>query len=421
MNWNNFPNQPPPAYGQRPPPPPPGAGMPFWDFINSFDPTRHHEAGQGVDHSGPQQQPGFPFGPEGFNPWGGLHGFDRPWGPRRRHGHGPGHGGPGRGGRGHGHGLGRRHGHSHGPHGHGHGEDHGRDCGEEFDTPSSGSDEETPEMNAAAGATRDAEKRDNNNNDDNDSATMRDNNNNNSRDGEHPDPPEEVPSFSPHHHGRRGRRGGFGGGRGGGRGRHGHHGCGAASISPGPLGGPSPTDRHAPFDMSELMGAWANHPFAQQMRTYIENAARAAGVAPSAANNDNDNDRDAPAAGFEQAFVPPVDMFSTPVGWTLHVAIPGAKKEDVGVHWDADKSTLAISGVVHRPGDEEFLSGLVSGERRVGLFERKVQLPPTGGDDKNKDEVDAERITAKMEDGILIVVVPKVEKEWTEVKKVDIL
>jgi len=67
---------------------------------------------------------------------------------------------------------------------------------------------------------------------------------------------------------------------------------------------------------------------------------------------------------------------------------------------------------------------LVSGERRVGLFERKVQLPPFGGVARDaegeKEEVDADHITARMEDGILIVVVPKVEKEWTEVRKVDI-
>ena len=80
--------------------------------------------------------------------------------------------------------------------------------------------------------------------------------------------------------------------------------------------------------------------------------------------------------------------------------------------------------MVYRPGGEEFLKGLVSGERRMGLFERKVMLPPFGGGSRDaegeKEEVDADNITARMEDGILIVVVPKVEKEWTEVKKVDI-
>jgi len=34
--------------------------------------------------------------------------------------------------------------------------------------------------------------------------------------------------------------------------------------------------------------------------------------------------------------------------------------------------------------------------------------------------VDGDAISAKLEDGVLIVTVPKVEKEWTEVKRVDI-
>jgi HSP20 family protein len=101
----------------------------------------------------------------------------------------------------------------------------------------------------------------------------------------------------------------------------------------------------------------------------------------------------------------------------LHVALPGAKKEDVGVNFDSDKGELNVAGVVYRHGDEEFLKTLSQSERKVGVFERTVKLPPVG---EEKEEVDGDAITAKMEDGVLIVTVPKVEKEWTEVKKVDI-
>jgi len=108
----------------------------------------------------------------------------------------------------------------------------------------------------------------------------------------------------------------------------------------------------------------------------------------------------------------------------LHVALPGAKKEDVGVNWDVEKSELNVAGVVYRGGDEEFLKGMVSGERRVGVFERAVGLPPAAEAREKKDEVeiDGDNITAKLEDGVLVVMVPKIEKEkeWTEVKKVDI-
>lgn len=180
-----------------------------------------------------------------------------------------------------------------------------------------------------------------------------------------------------------------------------------------------------------MMNAFADHPFArglrehwaemQQHRRQRRDRAAAAenGQEQGQATNHND-DSDGLDSG---TFVPPVDIFNTANNWTLHVAVPGAKKEDVNVHWDADRSTLVISGLVYRPGDEGFLNTLISAERRVGLFERTVQLPPLGvsrEEDGEKEEVDADHITARMEDGILVVVVPKVEKEWTEVKKVDI-
>ncbi|KAG8164772.1 hypothetical protein KVR01_005047 [Diaporthe batatas] len=181
------------------------------------------------------------------------------------------------------------------------------------------------------------------------------------------DPPEEAPEDA---HGRRHRGGGSG----------------------------------APLDLGPWAAAFAGHPFAQRMREFLERAN----------NNNNNNDDDG-------SFTPPVDLFEQPDRWVLHLALPGAKKEDVGVNWDADRSVLSVSGVVHRPGDEDFISGMVSGERSVGLFSREVGLPPAGQDKgDSKEEVNAEGIVAKMEDGVLVVTVPKVERGWTEVRKVDI-
>ncbi|KAH8591347.1 HSP20-like chaperone [Bisporella sp. PMI_857] len=125
------------------------------------------------------------------------------------------------------------------------------------------------------------------------------------------------------------------------------------------------------------------------------------------------------AADPDNSFTPPIDIFSTPSAYVLHVALPGAKKEDVGVHWDNEKRTLNLAGVVYRQGDEEFLKTLSQSERRVGEFERAIKLPPGT---EEKEEVDGEAITAKLEDGVLVVTVPKLPKdsEWTEVKRVDV-
>ncbi|KAK4504649.1 hypothetical protein PRZ48_002610 [Zasmidium cellare] len=118
----------------------------------------------------------------------------------------------------------------------------------------------------------------------------------------------------------------------------------------------------------------------------------------------------------DETFTPEVDVFDTPESFVVHISLPGAKKEDVGVNWDADKSELSIGGVVYRPGDEEFLKTLALDERKIGAFERKVRL----GSRANPAQVDVEGISARMEDGVLRVEVPKLDGEYVEVKKVDI-
>lgn len=117
----------------------------------------------------------------------------------------------------------------------------------------------------------------------------------------------------------------------------------------------------------------------------------------------------------DKDFTPAVDVFDTQDAYIIHLSLPGAKKEDVGVNWDADKSELSVGGVVYRAGDEETLKTLAMDERDVGVFERKVRL----GSRANPANVEVEGISARMEDGVLVVKVPKVE-EFVEVKKVDI-
>ncbi|KAF7561731.1 hypothetical protein G7046_g2410 [Stylonectria norvegica] len=224
-------------------------------------------------------------------------------------------------------------------------------------------------------------------------------------DGEAPDPAEVAPEDDqrpqrPHGCGR-GRRGGGRCGRGGFRhgGRFGpHHGPG---FFPGARGPPFP-GQGMPFDFGGLMG-WANNFVGNLQQQQQQQRGQ------TTQNTQSDN---------PDAFTPPLDVFNTPSAFVLHVALPGAKKEDIGVNWDGETGVLSIAGVVHRPGDEEFLSSLSSGERKVGMFERKVTLPPAGSSER--DEIDSFSITAKMEDGVLIVTVPKMEKEWTEIQKVDV-
>lgn len=115
-------------------------------------------------------------------------------------------------------------------------------------------------------------------------------------------------------------------------------------------------------------------------------------------------------------FSPPADVFDTEDSYIVHISLPGAKKEDVGVNWDADKSELSVAGVIYRPGNEDFLKTLALDERKVGVFERNVRL----GSRANPALVDVDGISAKMEDGVLMVTIPKEDKDFVDVKKVDI-
>ena len=161
--------------------------------------------------------------------------------------------------------------------------------------------------------------------------------------------------------------------------------------------------------MSALFESLSAHPLAQAFRDFA--AQRPGGSGETLVPEDAD---------AENTFIPPVDVFSTEKAFVLHVALPGAKKEDVGVNWDAEKGLLNLAGVIYRQGDEEFLKTLSKTERKVGVFDRSIKLPPGT---EEKEDIDGDAITAKLEDGVLVVTVPKVEKEerWTEVKKVDII
>lgn len=71
---------------------------------------------------------------------------------------------------------------------------------------------------------------------------------------------------------------------------------------------------------------------------------------------------------------------------------------------------------MYRPGDEELLKTLALDERKVGAFDRKVRL----GSRANPAQVDVDGITARLEDGVLRVEVPKLVAGYVEIKKVDI-
>ncbi|RFU32467.1 hypothetical protein B7463_g3871, partial [Scytalidium lignicola] len=375
---------------------------PFWNFARAFD--QQHPNGEGVDHHTPEghfwgpgspppypQGPtdplgsGFPFlfaGPRGFGYVPGPH--QEPFG-RGLFGGGPNY----RGRRGHGRcyregGRGRD----------GHRGEQRQDGDQEQDENEHGS------RSGSRSPHRDTERAQGEQADGNESETLR-----------------EGSPRGPHNF-----RRGFGHrGRGFHHGPRGWHRGGFGRFGGGPGAAPPP------IDLSALAAAFQDHPWAQTMREYLANAGinldgqstgTTARNVPEAPGDDDNNGLD---EEVPQNFAPPVDMFTTSSSYVLHVSLPGAKKEDLGVNWDADSGELNIAGVIYRNGDEEFLNSIIRSERKIGMFERIIKLPPPGITSEEKEEIDGDHIVAKLEDGVLVVTVPKVEREWTEIKKVDIL
>ena len=97
-----------------------------------------------------------------------------------------------------------------------------------------------------------------------------------------------------------------------------------------------------------------------------------------------------------QVYTPRVDIFENADGLELLVELPGADESSVNV--TLDKSVLRIEAEVEPPAYEGFR--LVSAEYGVGDYSRSFNL---------SEEIDRERIQARMKDGVLRLSLSKVE------------
>ena len=100
------------------------------------------------------------------------------------------------------------------------------------------------------------------------------------------------------------------------------------------------------------------------------------------------------------SFTPHVDACETQNGYEIEVALPGIRKEDVSI--DFQEGRLSITGerkFEKREGDGRRYQML---ETQYGTFNRTFYLP---------DNVNPDKIKARMENGILMVTVPKDEQK----------
>lgn len=99
-----------------------------------------------------------------------------------------------------------------------------------------------------------------------------------------------------------------------------------------------------------------------------------------------------------RAWVPPVDIQENGEAYLFHAELPGMSKEDI--HITLENSVLRLSGERKFEKDAK-KENYHRVERTYGTFTRTFTLPT---------QVDAEKVQAAFENGILTITVPKAEQ-----------
>jgi HSP20 family protein len=114
------------------------------------------------------------------------------------------------------------------------------------------------------------------------------------------------------------------------------------------------------------------------------------------ANRNERKERNVQRMEAQVWFSPEVNIFETGDGYILEGEMPGVNKE--GLEITLEGNTLTIVGRRH---EGDFDANPVYRESREGGFRRVFELDPA---------IDASKISAKMEQGVLKLHLPKAEK-----------
>lgn len=114
------------------------------------------------------------------------------------------------------------------------------------------------------------------------------------------------------------------------------------------------------------------------------------------------------AQGGGQAVWPSLEVAETDQAYTVTAELPGIDPKDVDI--DLRENALTISGEKRSERDEEN-GGRRYSERSFGRFERTIPL---------ETEVDADRVEARCDNGVLKITLPKNEKARDKSRRIEI-
>jgi HSP20 family protein len=107
--------------------------------------------------------------------------------------------------------------------------------------------------------------------------------------------------------------------------------------------------------------------------------------------------QDWPTTAEQRGWSPFVDIEETDDAYVVEAELPGVRREDVNIELVGNE--LAITGEVK---ERERTGALRRQTRRTGRFEYRLGLP---------NQVDAAKVEANLNNGVLTVRVPKAERE----------
>ena len=95
------------------------------------------------------------------------------------------------------------------------------------------------------------------------------------------------------------------------------------------------------------------------------------------------------------AWTPPVDIEEQDDSYVIEAELPGVKRQDVNIELVGNE--LLVTGEIK---ERERKGAIRRRTRRIGRFEYRVRLP---------EQVDPENVDAKLDEGVLMVRVPKAQ------------
>ena len=101
-----------------------------------------------------------------------------------------------------------------------------------------------------------------------------------------------------------------------------------------------------------------------------------------------------------ETFTPPIDIHEVPEGLVLEADLPGANEQNLSIQ--LEDNVLSLYAQIDSPAPEG--ARLVHEEYRLGDYRRSFIL---------SDEVDRERISAELKNGVLRLFLPKSQRSRT--------